>query len=138
MRPSPNALIEPYRVLNGRWSSTQADGNNGLFFFPGLRVLRVIASDGLGWEHVSVSVKGRTPSWEQMAFVKDRFWGEDEAVMQVHPPQQLYVNNHPHCLHLWRPLGEKIPLPPPILLGIAGVGAMTEQEAKLVHQILNR
>lgn len=89
------------------------------------RTLRIIASTGEDWsaaglpgepwEHVSVSVADRpkhTPSWPEMAWVKDLFWRPDEAVMQVHPPLADYVNNHEGCLHLWRPTASPIPLPP--------------------------
>lgn len=69
------------------------------------------------WEHVSVSTRDRTPTWEEMSFVKDLFWTEEECVVQFHPPKSEYVNHHPHCLHLWRPLGENIQTPPSILVG---------------------
>jgi hypothetical protein len=83
----------------------------------------ILAGDGAGWEHVSVSLMHHsqfTPSWEIMCKVKDLFWDPDVAVMQLHPPQSTYVNNHPGCLHLWRPTapGVTIPLPPPIMVGI--------------------
>lgn len=89
-----------------------------------LDMLRVIASDGLdedgdhGWEHVSVSLATRTPTWEEMARVKDLWWGPDECVFQFHPPENDYVRCHPHCLHLWKPTapGLSIPLPPKWML----------------------
>lgn len=90
---------ERYRVTTGPLPSNKSAGNNGLFFIGGLRV---IASDGLGWEHVSVSRAKRTPSWDDMCRVKSLFWGEDDLVVQFHPPKSEYVNNHPYCLHLWR------------------------------------
>lgn len=101
-------------------------GMNGMFLLPRVReVLRVIASDGAGiendtgqWEHVSVSLRHRCPTWEEMNFVKDIFFEPEEAVMQFHPPRADYVNNHPYCLHLWRPKQIAIPLPPSILVGI--------------------
>lgn len=104
------------------WGSTPADGFNGAFFF---RVnncpIRVIASDGLGWQHVSVSIvdSDKPPAWSVMCQVKDLFWEPEDTVMQLHPPQSLYVNFHPGCLHLWRPTmeGVTIPLPHPLLVG---------------------
>ena len=103
-------------------ASTSADGPNGMFFLKRERgpktELRVIASSGLGWEHVSVSTATRCPTWEEMCLVKDLFWRGDEAVMQLHPPKADYVNNHAFCLHLWRPTEGAIPLPPSILVGI--------------------
>jgi hypothetical protein len=95
---------------------------NGAFRIEGpLGVPLRIISSGVDfeflWEHVSVSTDMRCPVWEEMCFVKDLFWPEDEAVMQIHPPSHDYVNHHPYCLHLWRPMRVKIPLPPSILVG---------------------
>jgi len=75
--------------------------------------LRIIASWGGDWDHVSVSLADRCPTWDEMAFVKEVFFRPDEAVMQLHPPRSVYKNLHPFCLHLWRPQHEPIPLPPP-------------------------
>lgn len=63
------------------------------------------------WEHVSVSTEFRCPRWDEMNQIKDLFFREDEAVMQLHPPKAVYVNSHPFCLHLWRPIHAAIPLP---------------------------
>ena len=84
--------------------------------------LTCLVSDGGGWEHVSVSCPGfeRLPTWEEMALVKDLFWEPDEAVMQLHPPQDNYIDNAP-VLHLWKPIAQAIPLPPPTMVGFAGV-----------------
>jgi hypothetical protein len=94
-------------------------------FAPGGTRLCIISSDGSlpeekGWEHVSVSAKKRTPTWEEMCFVKDAFWSEEEIVFQLHPKRSEYVNNHPNVLHLWRNVGQDPPLPPSILVGIKG------------------
>lgn len=77
----------------------------------------IIASWGAGWEHVSVSRRNRTPSWEEMATIKDIFWEEEECVVQFHPPKSEYVNTHPHCLHLWKKIGHEYETPPKILIG---------------------
>ena len=73
-------------------------------------------------EHVSIHAienkKQETPTWDEMCFVKDIFWDEEDLVVQYHPPKSEYVNNHEHVLHLWRPIGLQIPLPPSILTGI--------------------
>jgi hypothetical protein len=112
---------EKHRVTQGIGASDRSYGNNGAFLFPaapGRARLMVSASDGEGWEHVSVSSPVRCPTWEEMCLVKDLFWRGDEAVMQLHPPKADYVNNHAFCLHLWRPTEGAIPLPPSILVGI--------------------
>ena len=71
------------------------------------------------WEHVSVSVIGKNfcPSWEEMCFVKNLFWMPTECVVQFHPPEAEYVNNHPYCLHLWKPPYD-VPTPPSITIGL--------------------
>jgi len=94
---------------------------------PGWR-LYLICSDGLdvdelgGWEHVSVHTarydgrQMRTPSWDEMAFVKSLCWDDEDVVIQLHPRRSEYKNQHPHVLHLWRPIGVDIPTPPRILV----------------------
>jgi len=76
----------------------------------------VIASNGGSWEHVSVSLKNRTPNWKEMCFIKDLFWDEEDCVIQYHPPKSKYVNNHKNVLHLWRPMNIDIPMPPLIMV----------------------
>jgi hypothetical protein len=95
------------------------DDKNGFFIIElkhGQSV-RVIASDGAGWEHVSVSRKDRTPTWDEMCQVKDMFWGPEDCVVQFHPPKSQYVNVHPNCLHLWRRVDSDFATPPMILVG---------------------
>lgn len=70
------------------------------------------------WDHVSVSTPTRCPTWAEMCHIKTLFFERDEEAMQLHPVRD-YINNHPYCLHLWRPtVGPAIPLPPSILVGI--------------------
>lgn len=100
-------------------------GENGIFILPmegktkGF-AYQVIASNGMGWEHVSVSVlfQQRCPTWEEMCYIKSIFWPDEAAVMQLHPPKEDWVNNHPYCLHLWRSLWASIPLPPAEMVGM--------------------
>ena len=114
---------EKYRIIKGPMASNKSYGNNGKFK---LRIARlkfkrlycVIASDQGGWEHVSVSLPERTPTWEEMNCIKSMFWGDEDAVMQLHPPKSEYVNNHEFCLHLWRPTETDIPMPPSIFVGV--------------------
>lgn len=111
---------EKYRLLE---FSRPEHGNNGAFIIPRgqyTEALFIIASDGAGWEHVSVSLKSRCPTWSEMCHVKETFWNDPEDyAVQYHPPLSRYVNNHNFCLHLWRPIdcGE-MPFPPDILVGI--------------------
>lgn len=111
--------LEQSRILEGQMASTAAYGTTGAFMVMGPCgiELAIIGSDGEGWEHVSVSTKHRTPNWPEMCFVKNLFWRDDECVVQFHPPESVYVNYHPFCLHLWKPIGQDVPMPPPILVG---------------------
>ena len=111
---------EQYRVGTGRMASDESFGNNGMFRIPLFdnEVGLVIASDGAGWEHVSMSLHDRMPTWEEMCLLKSIFWGKEDTVVQFHPPQSEYVNMHDFCLHLWRPIGVDFPVPNSILVGI--------------------
>lgn len=108
-------------MIHPAMHGTSADGNNGAFDLPSPAPgwqLACIASDGEGWEHVSVhayntiQTKQRVPSWKEMSYVKRMFWDGDDVVMQLHPRESQYVNCHPHVLHLWRPTAVQIPEPP--------------------------
>jgi len=102
--------------------SDDSYGNNGAFLIPlsGDRVALCIVSDGGvaldTWEHVSVSIREgdavRTPTWDEMCTIKGTFWDAADCVVQFHPPRAVYVNTHPHTLHLWRSVTYRQPLPP--------------------------
>jgi hypothetical protein len=116
--------LEPFRIHAGFYGSS-AGSDYGAFIVPGPcgRELLIIASPGdadenIPWEHVSVSLPNRCPNWPEMSFVKDLFWDMEETVMQLHPPRSQWINQHPFCLHLWRPLNAEIPLPPRIAVGM--------------------
>ena len=76
-----------------------------------LNVIASIDADGKGimWEHLSVSLPNRLPTWEELKFIKMLLWEPEDEVMQFFPPQSEYVNVHPNCLHLWRPTNCKLP-----------------------------
>ncbi len=116
---------EKFRLRTGAMGSDESIGNNGMFIFKVAhgQTLRAIVSEGMGWEHVSVSRTDRCPTWPEMCQVKDLFWDEDDCVIQYHPPKSDYVNNHPYCLHLWRPIGIELPRPDSIFVGYAGMSA---------------
>lgn len=73
---------------------------------------------GPPFDHVSVSVlrENRCPTWEEMCWVKDQFFEPEELVLQYHPPKSEYVSFHRYCLHLWKPVGVTIPLPPTLTI----------------------
>jgi hypothetical protein len=106
--------LEPYRVNTGPFG-TDSGENYGFFTVASVagqrRPLDLIVSDGIdpiseGWEHVSVKVRiGRnsyTPTWDEMAWVKQQLWEPEDMVIQLHPPASQYINFHPNVLHLWR------------------------------------
>jgi hypothetical protein len=97
------------------------DAENGIFAFRSPtddKVLRVIASTGDGWEHVSVSKVAKTPSWAEMEFVKRKFFKPGETAMQLHVPTADHISIHDHCLHIWRPVDQEIPRPPGWMVGL--------------------
>lgn len=93
----------------------KGDSGNGVFEVRvGAKWFWVIASNGGGWEHVSVSpVSGNgIPTWKDMCAIKEMFFEDEEAVMQIHPKKSEYVNLHKNCLHLWRLTDGLMVLPP--------------------------
>lgn len=75
----------------------------------------VVASIDGEWEHVSVTPrnKKRCPTWDEMCAIKDMFFYDEEEVIQIHPRKSEYVNLHPYCLHMWRPVDGLLKSPPP-------------------------
>lgn len=129
---------EQHRVINHPDQTLNSDasyGNNGHFLIkhggvPNY-VFHVLASDGGGWNHVSVSLLhylpkrahnkiyykvsmvNRTPTWQEMSAIKDLFWGAEDVAMQLHPKKSEYVNTHPYVLHLWQPNSDALVIPTP-------------------------
>ncbi|QSM00747.1 hypothetical protein YerA41_046 [Yersinia phage YerA41] len=116
-------------------ATTESDGNNGMFFITPTdlpaslikemksqgvspRILTIICSDGMGWDHVSVSTPDRCPLWIEMSYVKSLFWDPTDAVVQYHPVESEYVNNHPYCLHMWKNQSQEFVTPPKSLVGV--------------------
>ena len=64
-------------------------------------------ADGYPWLHVSFSRSDRIPSYQDMAFVRDRFFRPEDLVVQVFPPREEHYNHHPNCLHLWSRIGPR-------------------------------
>lgn len=80
-------------------------------------LMSVLAVNGEGWDHVSVSRANRCPNWPEMEHVKHLFFMNDETAMQLHVPPADHINIHPYCLHLWRPHEVMIPRPPSWMVG---------------------
>jgi hypothetical protein len=121
MKPEPNHELDRYRERGSSDYESPDGASWGLFYIKTSTwgYLKMLSSghahtpSGPGaWEHVSVSLPNRTPTWEEMSRVKDLFWGEEEQVLQFHPPRSRYVNHCVNCLHLWRHPGHEPELPP--------------------------
>ena len=97
------------------------DGGRFDITTPDKAKIFVIASFGGGWDHVSASLKNRLPTWDEMCFIKDLFFEDNECVVQYHPPKSQYVNNYKYCLHIWKPQKMLMPMPPSIMVGIKGL-----------------
>jgi hypothetical protein len=117
---------EKLRLQVDGYESKPGDPFGWFLLRDGSAFLSCLATDGRCdgldmpvWEHVSVTVRNRKmvqlkrcPTWEEMVFVKNTFWPDDQTVIQIHPPLTDYVNINDYCLHLWRPVDVVIPLPP--------------------------
>ena len=114
MRAAPLLDAESRRVLKGYMASKPEWGCNGAFTLRSPvdhKPLMVVASDGGGWDHVSVSRKDRCPTWQEMEYVRDLFFQPDETVVQFSPPRDERINVHENCLHMWRNQAEAVALP---------------------------
>ena len=120
IKKTPNLVIE---------AEAENDGMGGYYYDRfNNKKLNFIFSCQMGWEHLSVSMPNKTPSWEQMCMMKEIFWKDDETCIEYHPAKDQYVNMHSHCLHIWRPVidenflnepesKEQFPVPPHFLVG---------------------
>jgi len=110
--------IEKYRDNDNPVGRSPFGVNWGWFAITRRGVVLRVMSSGVdkehGWEHVSVSLRDRCPTWEEMNFICRLFWHESETVIQFHPKKSKYVNQMPYCLHLWKRVGEDHLLPPDI------------------------
>jgi hypothetical protein len=129
MKDLREPLINRYRIKleESVWESMGINPKeispryNGAFIVPYIQPkafapvgLRVIAASGGGWDHVSVSVEDRCPTWDEMEYIAMMFFKDDETAIQYHLPREDHINIHPFVLHWWRPLSKlkKIPKPP--------------------------
>ena len=106
--------LEKEKILYG----CNGDNGNGIFEIKiDGKTYMIIASNGGGWEHVSVSNEKHIPSWNVMCKIKDLFFKDTETVIQFHPPKSEYVNLHKNCLHLWRNIENETKTPPKQFVG---------------------
>lgn len=107
------SLKEIETIQNLSVQASGCDGGMGFIYLNGIKAKPavVVWSNGNGWEHVSVSFEKRVPTWDEMCKIKELFWNDDETVVQFHPKKSEYVNIHPYCLHLWKPIDCEYKLP---------------------------
>ena len=124
MRNLRDYEVERYRIKNPArlaWvNGWEGDETCGAFDVPSARggnIMVVIATSGEMWDHVSVSLQKRCPTWYEMEQVARLFFLPNEVAMQLHVPARDHVNCHPNCLHWWRSHDQPIPLPPKWMVG---------------------
>lgn len=110
--PGAEALgWQPPKVLPGYWCLAHVTHDGASYRRRGGQTCIVSAAvhDGKRWVHMSLCGRGRVPSWRELVEAKELFLGDVYAV-QVLPPSELYINIHPHVLHLFHCL-DGHPLP---------------------------
>ena len=108
--------LDRYRVTDAavrKFYGSVGNSTCGVFHVPvGRDKLLIVARSDGGWDHVSLSVRGRCPSWKEMDIIKRMFFKPEETAMQLHPPEAEHVNLQEDTLHLWAPQHAEIPRPP--------------------------
>ena len=117
---APQHITGPRTTLLGHtlpeeWVCVERHGQDAAYDHQ-LGNLHVIESirreqDRRRWLHVSISRKGSLPTWDDLHVLKAVWIGKERTAIQVFPPEQQYVNFHPHCLHLFACLETKPVLP---------------------------
>jgi len=138
--------LESGRVTTGEFATHSSQHADGIFHVMGPcgELLRIVSSrpragdPSEGWEHVSVSTRRRCPNWQEMCFVKNLFWDEEECAVQYHPPKADYVNNSRYVLHLFRHISTPFPMPPSIMVGVAALGELSKAECRAVLDVMKR
>ena len=123
---------EKYRVRRGAFATDEGDPY-GAFFIPSPspkeRIpLKIICGSDYGWQHVSVSLPHRCPTWEEMDHIIRLFWDDEVCVVKFHPPRSEWINNVAYCLHLWRPTEGELKRPPSWMVGVKALGTLPPQQ----------
>lgn len=97
--------IEKYRQdMDDPLNASNPGDDHGMFFVPVPKpkkmdtFMAIKVSSGGGWEHVSITMHrkfklgiislDRTPTWQEMCFVKNLLWDENDTVIQYHPAKK--------------------------------------------------
>jgi hypothetical protein len=100
----PDGVREIEKYLLARVWRVQKYKHKGLLV---LGDVSLKADDRL-WYHVSFSRKTSMPSYDDRAYVKRHFIGDDRWAIEVLPEKEQHVNIMPYCLHLWHCLEERV------------------------------
>ena len=127
--------VEEILSYKGIYSDKLKIGDDGIKGFISVNRIDMsfVASWGGGWDHVSVAPIKRhiVPDWNTMCKVKQIFFKPDEAVIQIHPPEDQYVDNLSNCLHLWRSNDKPMLLPPSFMVGYKKGQTAAELQAEI-------
>ncbi len=116
----PRQIVEAIKNADGQILDASPDGIAARIPRPGGVDLILVASWIMRWDHASVHTtlhgsiqpQNRTPTWDEMNFIKDLLWHPDECAVQYHPPKADYVDDHPNTLHIWKSQNKAMPRPP--------------------------
>lgn len=61
----------------------------------------IVEHELLLW-HLSIAHPDRYPTWDEIADARYRLVPDDVTMAMLLPPSDEYVNEHPHCFHLWQ------------------------------------
>lgn len=127
-----NCEISKFRRIDAELSVIGVSGNgkNGLFRVPfaavGKRIepwmpidygLLVLISSGCGWDHVSVYLQNRCPTWDEMELIRKMVAEPHETWVQFGVPEKDHISYHPYVLHWWRDQHRGHRLPPSEMVG---------------------
>jgi hypothetical protein len=92
-------------VLPASWTIHERK-RDGIHYVQSISGLSLIVSgdtewDGRRWIHMSIACPWRMPTWMELVAAKEMVIGRDAYAVQVIPPRNEYVNQHPYCLHLF-------------------------------------
>ena len=101
-KPPPGWRVDDIREDGARWLNAK-------------RKQSVIVSlareqDGRTWLHASIAHPRRMPSYDDLAYLKRHWIGDDRKAIMVLPATTEHVNIHNFALHLFCCLGDD-PLP---------------------------
>ncbi len=65
-------------------------------------------SNGVLWHHISMSIKHRYPTWDEILDARYTFFPDTAEVVQILPPKAEYVNIHKNCFHLYSPVNGRM------------------------------